>query len=60
VWPDVPTRYVLSRGDRMFPAGFVRGMVRDRLGIEPEEVDGDHCPFLSRPKELAELLAASR
>jgi pimeloyl-ACP methyl ester carboxylesterase len=59
-WPDVPTRYVLSSQDRTFPAGFVRGMVRDRLGIEPEEVDGDHCPFLSRPKELAELLAASR
>jgi pimeloyl-ACP methyl ester carboxylesterase len=55
-WPDVPTRYVLSTEDRMFPAGFVRAMVRDRLGVEPEEVDGDHCPFLSRPRELAELL----
>ena len=59
-WPDVPTRYVLSAEDRMFPAGFVRGMVRDRLAIDPEEIDGDHCPFLSRPKQLAEALAADR
>jgi pimeloyl-ACP methyl ester carboxylesterase len=56
-WPDVPTRYVLGRDDRCFPADFVRVMVRERLGIEPEEIDGDHAPFLSRPQELAATIA---
>ncbi len=34
-WPDVPTRFVLSRDDRFFPADWQRGVVADRLGIEP-------------------------
>ena len=59
-WPDVPTRYLLCREDRVFPAGWVRRVVRERLGIIPDEIDGGHCPFLSRPKELAERLEAYR
>jgi pimeloyl-ACP methyl ester carboxylesterase len=55
--PDVPTRFVLCTRDRFFPAGWTRGMVRDRLGIEPDEIDAGHCPNLSRPAELARLLA---
>ena len=56
-WPNLPTTYVLGRADRMFPADFVRRMVGERLGVTPEELDADHCPFLSAPTELAELLA---
>jgi pimeloyl-ACP methyl ester carboxylesterase len=59
-WPDVPTKYLLCRGDRLFPAGWMRGVVRERLGITPDEIDGGHCPALSRPKELAERLEAYR
>ncbi len=59
-WPDVPTRYLLCRDDRFFPAGWMRGVVRDRLGIVPDEIDGGHCPALSRPRELAERLEAYR
>jgi pimeloyl-ACP methyl ester carboxylesterase len=55
-WPGVPTRYLLCRDDRLLPAGWLRGVVRDRLGIEPDEIDGGHCPALSRPAELAERL----
>ena len=33
-----------------------RPLVRDRLGIEPDEIDSGHCPALSRPGDLAELL----
>jgi pimeloyl-ACP methyl ester carboxylesterase len=57
-WPDVPTRYLLCRDDRVFPAEFVRRMVRERLGIEADEIDGGHTPALSRPKELADRLDA--
>jgi SAM-dependent methyltransferase len=59
-WPDVPTRYLLCRDDRFFPAGWLRGVVRERLGIVPDEIDSGHCPALSRPRELAERLEAYR
>jgi len=57
-WPDVPTRVLLCRDDRLFPAAFVRRVARERLGITPDEIDGGHTPALSRPKELAERLDA--
>jgi pimeloyl-ACP methyl ester carboxylesterase len=57
-WPDVPTRFLLCRGDRMFPADFQRRIVRERLGIVPDEMDGGHLPAMSHPKELADRLAA--
>jgi pimeloyl-ACP methyl ester carboxylesterase len=56
--PDVPTRYLLCRDDRMFPAEWARRHARERLGIEPEEMDGGHYILLSRPHELADRLAA--
>ena len=58
-WPDVPTRFLLCRDDRFFPAEFQRRVVRERLGITPDEMDGGHLPALSRPQELAERLDAS-
>jgi pimeloyl-ACP methyl ester carboxylesterase len=57
-WPDVDTRFVLCRDDRLLPADFLRRVVRERLGITPDEIESGHCPALSRPKELAELLDA--
>jgi alpha-beta hydrolase superfamily lysophospholipase len=59
-WPDVPTRYLLCLSDRMFPADWLRGVVRERLGIEPDEIESGHCPALSRPRELAGRLEAYR
>ena len=59
-WPDVPTRYLLCRDDRLFPAAWMREVVRERLGITPDEIDGGHCPALARPRELAERLEAYR
>ncbi|MQA73930.1 MAG: alpha/beta fold hydrolase [Solirubrobacterales bacterium] len=59
-WPDVPTRYLLCRDDRLFPAEWMREVVRELLGIDPDEIDGGHCPALSRPRELAERLEAYR
>jgi pimeloyl-ACP methyl ester carboxylesterase len=57
-WPTVPTKYLLCRDDRVFPGEFVRLMVRNRLGITPDEIDGGHTPALSRPKELTARLEA--
>lgn len=57
-WPDVPTRFLLCRDDRLFPADWMRRVVKERLGITPDEIDGGHCVALSRPRELADRLVA--
>lgn len=55
-WPDVPTRFLLCRDDRLFPAAFMRRVVRERLGIVPDEIDGGHLPALANPRALADRL----
>ena len=55
-WPDVPTRFLLCRDDRFFPPAFLRPVVRERLGIEPDEMPGGHTPALSHPHELAQRI----
>jgi pimeloyl-ACP methyl ester carboxylesterase len=57
-WPDVPTKYLLCRDDRLFPADWARRHARERLGVEADEIDGGHYIALSRPRQLAERLAA--
>ncbi len=56
-WPAIPTRLVLCTEDRFFPAGFMRRVAAERLGIVPDEIAAGHCAALSRPEELAGLLA---
>jgi pimeloyl-ACP methyl ester carboxylesterase len=55
-WPDVPTRFLLCMDDRFFPPEWMRGVVRDRLGIECDEIPGSHCAFLSQPEAMARAL----
>lgn len=59
-WPAVPTRVLVARQDRFFPADFQRRVARDRLGITPDEMDGGHLALLSRPAELVALLEEFR
>jgi len=59
-WPDVPTRFLLCRNDRFFPADFQRRVVRERLGLEPDEMRGGHLPALAHPDELVERLESYR
>lgn len=59
-WPDVPTRFLLGRQDRFFPAHFQRRVVRERLGFEPDEMDSGHLPALAHPVELVDRLEAYR
>jgi Alpha/beta hydrolase family len=57
-WPAVPTRFVLCTEDRFFPPEFMRQVVADRLSIVPDEIVAGHAVALSRPTELASLLAS--
>jgi pimeloyl-ACP methyl ester carboxylesterase len=55
-WPDVPTRVLVGRQDRLFPYDFACAVSRDRLNIEPDAIDSGHLPALARPRELADWL----
>lgn len=55
-WPDVPTRVLVGRDDRFFPAGFQRRVAKQRLGLGVDEIPGGHLVALSNPKELADKL----
>ncbi len=59
-WPDVPTRFLQGRDDRFFPVEFQRRVVRERLGITPDEMAAGHLVALACPKELADRLEAYR
>ena len=55
-WPEVTTRFLLCRDDRFFPAPFQRRVVKERLDMTPDEMDGGHLPALARPDELVDWL----
>ncbi len=55
-WPEVPCAYIVCTDDRTATPDWARRAARERLGVEPVEIPGGHCPFLSRPRELAEAL----
>jgi phenylalanine-4-hydroxylase len=48
-WPAIPTRAIICRQDRLFPATWLRRVVQERLGFAPDEIDSGHCPALSQP-----------
>src|SRR5262245_54021767 len=56
-WPDVPCSYIVCRDDRTATPAWARRAARERLGIEPIEIPGGHCPMLSHPSQLANILA---
>src|SRR5262245_1638559 len=57
-WPTVPTRVLVGRDDRFFPAEFQRRVARERLGISADEMLGGHLVALSQPAELSTRLIA--
>jgi len=59
-WPDVPTRVLIGRDDRLFPAAFQLRVAEERLELEGDVIDGGHMVALSRPREVADRLEAYR
>ena len=55
--PDVERTSILCRDERVIDPSWSRRMSRELLGVEAVELDGGHSPFLSRPAELADVLA---
>jgi pimeloyl-ACP methyl ester carboxylesterase len=54
--PAIPSTYILAREDRTIRPDWQRRMALERLAVEPVELRGGHCPNVSRPRELADLL----
>ena len=55
-WPDVESRSIVCRDDRAINPAWVRAAARERLGVEAIELPCAHSPFLTRPRELAQVL----
>ena len=56
-WPAVPCSYMVCTDDRTITPQWSRRSARGRLGTDPIELPGGHCPQVSRPYELAQVLA---
>jgi pimeloyl-ACP methyl ester carboxylesterase len=57
-WPSVPCASIVCSGDRTIQPEWSRRVARERLGVEPVELDAGHCPHVSRPGALAQVLDA--
>ncbi|MFI9723310.1 alpha/beta hydrolase [Streptomyces sp. NPDC052396] len=55
-----PLPLVLTDTPAALASEFMRRMVAERLGFQPDEMPGDHCPLLGHPEELADGLEAYR
>ena len=55
--PDVERTSILCRDEQCIRPEWSRTVSRELLGVEPIELEGGHSPFLSRPAELADVLA---
>jgi pimeloyl-ACP methyl ester carboxylesterase len=57
-WPAVPIDSIVCSADRIVNPQWSRRIARERLQLEPIELDAGHSPMLSRPVELADILIA--
>jgi len=55
-WPNVPASYIVCSEDRTIQPAWSRKVAKMQLRVEPIELAAGHCPYISRPKELAEIL----
>ena len=55
---ELPRSFIVCEQDRSMPRWLADTVAR-RLGVEQLSIDTSHSPFLSRPRELAELLVAA-
>ena len=56
-WPDTETVCIACREDRVVGPTWARQAAKRRHGAPLVELPGGHSPFLSRPEDLAHVLA---
>jgi pimeloyl-ACP methyl ester carboxylesterase len=57
-WRTKPSWYLVATEDRMIPPGAQRGMAK-RAGATVAEVAASHAVYVSRPQEVARLIATA-
>lgn len=57
-WPAVPTRVLVGRDDRLFPADLQVRVARERLGVTADVRPGGHLMALADPPAVAAYLLA--
>src|SRR5262245_61863647 len=55
-WPSVRAAYVACADDRTITPAWQYRAARERLGVDPVVLPGGHCPHVSRPEVLADVL----
>ena len=55
-YPEVPMHAIVGAEDNIVLPGPHAALIRRRIGVEPVELPGGHCPFLARPRELARVM----
>ena len=56
-WPDIPSSYIVCAEDRTITPDWSCKTARSQLRCEPIELPGGHCPYISRPAALAQVLS---
>jgi pimeloyl-ACP methyl ester carboxylesterase len=54
--PAMPSTVVVPSQDRTLRPSWMRQVARERLGVEAVEVDAGHCPHVSVPGVIADLV----
>jgi hypothetical protein len=57
-WPRTEIVSITCLDDRVVNPTWSDRIARERLGVEPVHLPGGHSPFISRPRELVDILAA--
>jgi pimeloyl-ACP methyl ester carboxylesterase len=55
-WPGVPTASIVSTDDRTLTADWGRRVSLRVLGRDAAEIRGGHCPHVSQPEAVADIL----
>lgn len=55
-YPGVPMHAIVTSEDHILLREPYLALIRSRIGVEPVELPGGHCPFVSRPRVLAEVV----
>lgn len=53
---EIPSTYIVASEDRTIRPEWQRRMARERLGVQPIEIESGHCPNVSQPDRLAAIL----
>jgi len=55
-WPEAPVSCIVCAEDRTIQPSWSRRIAKSQLRVEPLELPGGHCPYVSRPRKLTEML----